>query len=111
MRQVMEDDVTKDGVEVRHPVKKDGTLYWSVRLACGHKQLARHSDLQAELTIQCIQCQKTIDLKATGNGETTAQFKSWAEFRRIEIAKPRPLLPNINESEVVEAIEAQEEES
>ena len=39
-------------------------------------------------------------------------FKSWAEFRRIEVA-PRPLLPDIDESKVVEAIEeieAQEEE-
>jgi hypothetical protein len=91
MIQIYDDMVTKDGVEVRHLVKKEGVTYWSVKLPCGHKQLARHSDLAAEITPRCTECSKAGELKARGV-ETAEQFKDWKDRKAIRLPHSLPVM-------------------
>jgi|SRR5580698_2185143 hypothetical protein len=91
MIQILGDETLRNGVELLHIVKKNDILYWSVKLPCGHKQLARHSDLAAEIMPQCIECAKVITQKASGV-ESGKQFADWAERRRLKPVRPRPVV-------------------
>jgi len=90
--QVIEGLETKDGVQVRHIVKTASGTFWSVKLlCCGHKQLARHSDLIAEVPVQCAACSKAVTAKANGV-ETDAQFLDWKARKSIRLPRALPVI-------------------
>lgn len=88
MIQVIEGLEIKGGVQVRHLVKIAGGTFWSVKLPCGHKQLARHSDLIAEITPVCNECSKAISVKANGV-ESDEQFRQWSSSRSLKPARAK----------------------
>ena len=68
------------------PGRVHGVLCWPVRCPHDHLTSVSHAALSAATPI-CAQCVAVAQKKATGHGESTEQYQSWAREHRVPKGK------------------------